>query len=459
VEQFDVIVIGGGSAGYAAARTAAEKGARVAIVDRGPLGGLCILRGCMPSKALLRSSDIMSLIRRSSEFGIGTGKPKANMASINDRKRALVKEFADYRIGQLKSPRFTLVRGKARFQDPHEVKVGARTLRSDAFVIATGSQVSVPPVPGLEEAGYITSDDALDLRRLPGSITVLGGGPVATELGQFFCRMGSRTTLIQRSDHIFSSCDGDLARPIEARFRQEGMKVYTGTSLTRFTRRGNRVVTHFRQGGHRRTASAEVVLQALGRTPYLAGLGLEAAGVEVDGGRIVVDGQMRTSAPHIFAAGDCVGLYEIVHIAIKQGETAGHNASAGGPAQTVDYRLRTWVAFTDPQLAVAGLNEKECQSRGIEYLAACYPFDDHGKALCMGETHGHVKILCDPSTGEIIGGAIVGPEASDLIHELVAVMHFRGTVQDLMAIPHYHPTLSEILTYPAEELAERIQAR
>ncbi len=454
--KFDVIVIGGGSAGYAAARTAADLGASVAIVEKGPLGGLCILRGCMPSKTLLRSSDIMALMRRAKEFGLGASNLSANLPTIVDRKRALVREFADYRIEGLKNPRFKLIRGRARFESPHSIRVGSQTLQARSFILATGSVARSVPIPGLEEVGYITSDEALELRRLPKSMLVLGGGAIATELGQFFCRLGARITLIQRSGHIHSDCDEDMARPVEARLREEGMRVYTGTKLTRFTKKNGLITAHFLQGGRRRRASAETVFQALGRAPNLDGLNLTKAGVNVEGGRIAVDNRMCTSAGHIFAAGDCVGIYDIVHIAVQHGEIAGHNAVAGTRKKTIDYRLRAAVVFSDPQVASVGLLEKECRSKGIDYLVAKYPFDDHGKSMVMGETHGFVKLLCNPKTGEILGGHIVGPEASELFHELIAVMYFRGTVKDLARIPHYHPTLAEILTYPAEELAEQI---
>ena len=455
---FDFVVIGGGSAGYAAARTAADLSARVAIVDRGPLGGLCILRGCMPTKAMLRSSDIMSLMRRAREFGLGASHLKANLAAINDRKNALVKEFAEYRVSQLKNPRFTLIRGKARFLDPHRIRVGSKTITGDRFLISTGSVPSHIPIPGLREVGYLTSDEALNLRTLPKSMIALGGGPVATELAQFFCRLGTRVTLIQRSGHILSGSDGDLARPVEARFREDGMRVFTGTQLKRFSRKGDRILAHFLHDGKRKTASGEVVFQALGRVPNTAGLDLEKAGVAVENRHLPVDDHMRTSVPHIYAAGDCVGQYEVVHIAIQQGEVAGHNAVKGTRKKTIGYRLKTEVAFTDPQVASVGLTEKECQEDQIPYKVATYPFDDHGKSLVMGETHGFVKLLCHPETGELLGGHIVGPEASDLIHELIAIMYYRGTVHDLAQIPHYHPTLAEILTYPAEELSEEIQA-
>lgn len=453
--DYDIIVIGGGSAGYAAARTAQTHGARVAVIDSGPLGGLCILRGCMPTKAILRSSDVLSLMRRAREFGLLPVQPKANLADIIERKNRLIAEFARYRIEQLKDSRFILYEEHASFVSPQEIRVGNQTLTSRNFVIATGSVPAEYPIPGLKEAGYITSDDALELREIPPSMIVLGGGPVAVELAQFFQRIGTQVTLIQRSSHILSKGDEDLARPVETRFREEGMSVYTGTQLQKFTHNGNQKTAHFTHAGQEKTVSAEIVLQAMGRVPNIGGLNLDAAGVRTEKGRITVDSEMRTSQPHIFAVGDVNGLYEVVHIAIQQGEVSGYNATHAD-ARRMDDRLKTSVVFTDPQVAEVGVGEKECKARNIPYLVASYPFNDHGKSLCMGETHGHVKLLCAPDTGEILGGHIVGPEAAELIHQIIAAMYFRGTVHDMLRMPYYHPTLSEILSYPAEELAKKV---
>ncbi len=455
--KFDVVIIGAGSAGYAAARTAADAGAKVAMVEKGPLGGLCILRGCMPSKALLRSSEIMALMRRAGTFGLGAGPLTASLASINDRKKALVKEFSDYRVGELESPRHELIRGHARFESPHRLRVGSRVIDAGSFVIATGSVVQKVAIPGLEEVGYVTSDKALDLRQRPSSMIVLGGGPTAVELGQFFCRLGTKTTLIQRSAHILSDKDEDLASAVEARFREEGMTVHTETKLTRFTKDGKRITAHFLQNGARRRVTAEVVFKALGRRPDLAGLDLEKAGVQTRGGRIGVNRWMQTSASRIYAAGDCVGRHEIVHIAVQQGEIAGHNATAGGREKRMDDRLLAQVVFTDPQVASVGLSERDCRRLDVDYEAASYPFAEHGKSMILGETLGFAKLLCEPRGGKLLGAHIVGPEASELIHEMIAVMYFRGSVNDILQMPHYHPTLAEILTYPAEELAARIQ--
>ena len=455
--KHDIAIIGGGSAGYAAARTAHEAGADVAVIDHGPWGGLCILRGCMPSKAILRSAEIAAHLNRATEFGLAAVEVQADLAAILERKTKLISDFAEYRREQLHDGRFTLYEARARFLSPQTLQVGDKVLEAGHFIIATGSTVQHIAIPGLDQVGYITSDDAFELREQPESMIVLGGGAVAVELAQFFQRIGTQVKLIQRSPHILSSGDEDLARPVEARFREEGMEVYTGTKLHKFTQQDQGRIAHFSQDGVEKTLSGELILQTLGRRPNIDGLGLDNAGVEIDHGRIAVNSAMRTSQPHIYAVGDVNGEQEIVHIAIEQGEIAAHNAAhPDRPEHRFDKRLNAQAIFTEPQVASVGLYEKDCQRKNIPYLVASYPFDDHGKSMTMGETHGHVKILCDPRSGEIIGAHIVGPEASELIHELIAVMYFRGSVGDLARIPHYHPTLAEILTYPAEELAEQL---
>ena len=453
----DVVIIGGGSAGYAAARTARDAGADVGIIDHGPLGGLCILRGCMPTKTILRSSDVMSLMNRAEEFGLGPVAAKADLSAIIGRKARLIEEFADDRIHALKDSRYTLYEERAAFLSPHEVRAGPHKLTAKALIISTGSVVSRVPIAGLEEVGYLTSDEALELRDAPRSMIVLGGGPVALELAQFFQRIGTRVTLIQRSAHVMSQGDEDLARPVEARFREEGMTVLTNTRLQQFTWDGTHKVAHLTHEGREKTVAAEVILQALGRRPNIESLNVEAAQIEVRQGKISVDDTMRTNQPHAYAVGDVNGLHEIVHIAIQQGEIAGWNAvHVQASPRRYDDRLKTQVVFTDPQIAGVGLSEKECRDRQIPYRAASYPFADHGKSMTLGETHGHVKLLASPEDGKILGAHIVGPEAAELIHELIAVMYYRGTVRDLARMPHYHPTLAEIITYPAEELAGRI---
>ena len=453
----DVIVIGGGSAGYAAARTARDAGADVAIVDQGPLGGLCILRGCMPTKAMLRSAEVAALLRRAKEFGLSPVSAQADLSAIVDRKDRLVREFADYRIQQLQDPRLTLYQSRAVFRSPHEITVGDTVLSSGSFILATGSKPSEVPIPGLAQAGYLTSDTILDLRTQPGALIVLGGGAVALEIGQFFARLGTRVTILQRGRTLLSEMDEDVGRAIEAALSDEGIEVVTGAQLLRVTHDATGKSVWVMNDGRERSYVGEEILQALGRRPNIEGLRLDLADVTVDGGRIAVDGAMRTSQAHIYAVGDVNDVTPIVHLAIQQGEIAAYNAThADQPAKLIDHRLDTEVVFTDPQVAVLGLNEAQAKADGIRYLTASYPFADHGKALCLGAPRGFVKLLAAPQSGEVLGAQIVGPEAGELIHELIAVMYYHGTAADLLRMPHYHPTLAEIVTYPAESIVERL---
>jgi pyruvate/2-oxoglutarate dehydrogenase complex dihydrolipoamide dehydrogenase (E3) component len=232
----DVVVIGGGAAGYAAARNARDAGADVAIVDQGPLGGLCILRGCMPTKAILRSAEVAALLRRVEEFGLSPVSAHADLSAIVDRKDRLVREFADYRIQQLQDPRLTLYQSRAVFRSPHEITVGDIVLSAGSFIIATGSRPCEVPIPGLAQAGYFTSDTILDLRTQPGSLIVLGGGAVALELGQFFARLGTKVTILQRGRTLLSEMDEDVGHALEVALIDEGIEVVTDAQLLRATR-------------------------------------------------------------------------------------------------------------------------------------------------------------------------------------------------------------------------------
>ncbi|HEX5221330.1 MAG TPA: FAD-dependent oxidoreductase, partial [Verrucomicrobiae bacterium] len=253
---------------------------------------------------------------------------------------------------------------------------------------------------------------------------------------------------------VLKEFDAEAAAVVETVFRREGITLRTGTQLLNAWRKGKRKVVEFGLDDKALRAEAEEILFALGRSPNTAQLGLENAGVKTENARIVTNGQMRTSAPHVFAAGDCTGPHEIVHIAIQQAEIAAHNIINPRRPRTMDYRLLTSVVFTDPQIATVGLTEKEATARKIPFLAASYPFNDHGKSMIMEALDGFVKLLANPKTGEILGGCCVGPMGGELIHEVAVAMARRMTVHEFAATPHYHPTLAEIWTYPAEELAE-----
>ena len=463
--DYDLIVIGAGSAGYNGAALGARRGLRVALVDGAEeLGGLCILRGCMPSKALLASARRYQLVREAGALGVKVVGAGVEMEEVMARKDGHIAEFAGYRRGQIEKGPFEFVAGQAVFEDAHTVRVtlrdgSVRVLSAGAFLLATGSVLAAPKVPGLEEAGYLTSDDVLHLKKLPASVIVLGAGAVGLEFAYYFNAMGCKVTVLQRSGQICKGADADVASALREALEGQGITIHTGAELRVRVERtavGRKVVYY--QGEETKEVEAEVIFHALGRKPNLGRLQLEKAGVELMGGRLMMmEGTQQTSVPHVFAAGDVCGPYEIVHLAIQQAEVAVRNVlrlrDGGGEAlETMDYRLKLFVLFTHPELAQVGLTEVEARALGIAFRVATYPFNDHGKSLVLGETEGFVKLITREDTTEIIGAAVLGPEASSLIHEVAAVMHFHGKAADLALLPHYHPTLAEIWTYPAEEL-------
>ncbi|MDB6124590.1 MAG: merA [Pedosphaera sp.] len=457
--DYDVVVIGGGSGGYAAARTAANADLKTAVIEGGKkVGGLCILRGCMPTKALLYAAEVKHLAQHPEPWGIQSKQVTFDFTKVMARKDVLIKEFADYRRLQLEENTFKFIRAEARFTDKHTLALSTgEKLTAKNFIISTGSTVAPDPLPFLEKLDYINSDDALALKKLPKSMIILGGGSVGMEFAQFFARFDVKVTLIQRSTHVLHEFDTDATDVLEGVFRREGLTVYTNTKLTDAWQKEGRKGVSFLHGAHEVRVEAEEALFALGRIPNTASLDLQKAGVTTEGTRIVTNEEMQTSAKHIYAAGDCTGPHEIVHIAVLQGETAAHNIAFPDKPRRMDYRLMISVVFTEPQLATVGLTEKECLTRNIPYRAASYPFNDHGKSMIMEAKDGFVKLLANPTTGEIIGGCCIGPVGGELIHEIVTAMYKRMTVQELAAMPHYHPTLAEIWTYPAEELALEIQ--
>lgn len=458
-KHYDFICIGGGSAGFNAARVATDLGLKVAVVDGAKeLGGLCILRGCMPSKTLLYTAEMLHQAQHARRFGIRVQGARPDMRAIHARKRKLIADFANYRVKALTRGRFTLYRAFARFVDPHTLQLSTgEQLRGRHFLIGTGSKVCVPPVPGLAEARAWTSDEVLDLNFVPKSVIVLGGGIVACELTQFLQRIGTQVTLIQRSKNILRDHSDAASAVVQQAFVDEGVELFTGTELREVrTTRGGVAVT-FKHRGKLVTRRAAHLFNALGRRPATDGLGLDAAGVKTDAqGRIPTNRWQQTSAPHIYAGGDCSSIAEIVHLAVAQGELAARHAAGVKKLQPVDYSLLLNVVFTDPQLATIGALERDLDARGVKYLAASYPFNDHGKSILMEANYGYVKVLAEPKRGRILGAEIVGKDAGELIHCFSTPLALRATVRDMLRAPWYHPTLAEIITYPLEEIAEQL---
>lgn len=447
--DYDVIVLGGGTAGTAAARSAREAGARVAMINEGELGGLCILRGCMPTKTMLASAHLLHETRHLSQsLGLRLeGSLEPEFAAIMQRKSALVRRLQEAKIRSVQAQDYDVLFGPGRFTPDAALEVGGRTLTARRYVIATGSEPFVLPIPGIEHVPVLTSDDVMQLESPPESLVVQGAGPIALELGQFFARIGTDVLLVNRSP-LLSRLDVPCGEVLHAAFAAEpNLRVVAPGRVERARRSetGRPVFDVVVRESERFEHEADALLMAVGRRGRLDRLGLEELGVERHGLGLAHDLRMRTTHPRLYVAGDATGQHQVLHIANQEGRVAGRNAAGVEPPDRVDYRLKMNVYFTDPAFAQVGMTEGELRAEGIPYTVAQVDVPNTGRALTMGVRHGLWRLFAHAETGEILGSAILAPRADDLVHSVATVMHFRGTIHDIPSMPWYHPTLSELM--------------
>jgi pyruvate/2-oxoglutarate dehydrogenase complex dihydrolipoamide dehydrogenase (E3) component len=452
VHCYDVLVLGGGTAGSAAAEAAHRTGARVAMFNDGELGGLCILRGCMPTKTLLHAAHLAHRAGHARTDGIRLGGAEVDFAAVMANKDAKVERFKRAKIAEIEGGGYEVIDARALFTGPDTVAVGDETYRfTRGAVIATGSVPAVPPIPGLDGVPYMTSDDVLRLTERPESILAMGSGAVGLELCQFLARMGTRVTLVSRR-RVFEKIDPILADEMEKVLNAEpDFDLIQPIRPVGVRRRDDKVEFDLEDG---RRVAAGALLLATGRSALLEGLGLSAAEVEVRDGRVVCGDDMRTSNRRIFVAGDATGEEMILHIASQEGRVAGLNAAAGKVVEHVDRRLDMRVVFTDPPLAILGLTEPQARREGRAIVTAQIRFPETGRAITQDVQHGLCKFVAGAERGEILGAQILGPRADDLIHTLAAILYYRGTAADMLSMPWYHPTLSEVFLSLAREIEE-----
>lgn len=451
-DPFDIVIIGGGAGGLVVASGAAQFGARVALIEkeRG-LGGDCLYYGCVPTKTLVHSARVLSLIRRSEEFGLGRVVPSQSFAGVMERMRRVVA-----RIGEHDDPKrfeamgIQLFFGEGRFVDPKTFDIAGRPISGRRFVLATGARPGVPPIPGLTEAGFLTNITALELKQRPETMAIIGGGPVGLEFAQIFHRLGVRVAILEKSNHLLPNEDREISEGLEALFRKEGIDFLTSVSVQEVRREGNqKVVLVEGKEGVRRVA-AEEILVAVGRAPNVEGLGLEAAGVAYDRQGVKVDATLRTTARHIWACGDLVGPYRFTHVAEYQGGIVVSNALFPFVRRKVDYRVVPWVTFTDPEAARVGLTEAEAREKVGPVHVYRFPFKQVDRAVIEGEEAGFIKLIADRRL-RIVGAHLVGPNAGDLLHEYVLAMKANLKITSLSTTIHVYPTLSQGVKKAADQ--------
>jgi len=451
-QPYELCVIGAGTAGFAAAETARAQGRRVALVTGpGDLGGTCILRGCMPAKALLDSTERLGKIQKSEDIGVESSTLHVNVRAIVARKRELVDYFAEDRVADLET--YPLLRGRARFVARDAIIIDGKRLHAERFIIATGSRLDASEMPCLTIGAYLSVDDALELSDIPASLAVLGGGPVGCEFSQYFARLGAQVTLLQDEDELLRNEDGDVGAAVRAALEHDGVTVRCGASVSACRSDGSgRRITYAMNGQSHELAVAAAMLTS-GRVPNTTGLELGKAGVATnERGAIVVDATLRTDNPNVYAAGDVLGRRFLVHTAAYAGKLAARNAFAPAPVPADFDRYEAHALYTQPQVAVAGLTEKACQARGLEVSIRRHPFGDVGKAVLSRAEDGFVKMLVDLSD-RIVGIALVGEDAIDLAGEAIALIDRGATANDVVEMPHLHPTMSEVFARVAEDFA------
>ncbi|MEQ9616649.1 MAG: mercury(II) reductase [Phycisphaerales bacterium] len=441
-----LVIIGGGSAAFAAATRAHELGAAVTIVNDGlPIGGTCVNVGCVPSKTLIRAAEAHHRAAHHGFEGIESTSRVADFGAVIRQKRELVEQLRQAKYLDVVNPleHVRIIEGRARFVSPDAVEVNGERITGDRILIATGTSPFVPPIEGLREAGYLINDSLFELERLPESLIVLGGRYIALECAQMMARFGTRVTVLQRSDRILPTEHPDLTDALTSYLQDDGIDVVTGVTTRSVRREDGRVFVEATVGGEERTFEAAEILAATGRRPNTTGLGLDAAGVDLDArGFVAVDDTLQSSAPNIHAAGDVVGDPEFVYTAAYEGKLAAENAILGEGA-TRDYTALPWVIFTDPQVAGVGLDEAQARAEGIDAESSTLPLAHVPRALAARDTRGFITLVRDKASDRLVGARILAPEGSELLMEITLAIRFGITVEQIRSSFHAYLTLGE----------------
>lgn len=457
--DFDVLVIGGGSGGFAAAITAADLGKRVGMVNVGTIGGTCVNVGCVPSKTLIRAAQAQHTIRHHPFKGIEAISTRSDWTTVRVEKDALVASLRESKYVDVLAayPDITLIEGRASFQPDGSVKVADQVYRANRYVIATGAQPKMLPLPGLEEAKPLNSTTLMDSETLPKSLIILGGRAVALELGQAMSRLGVQVIILQRSPRLIPEHESELGRAIQDYLEQEGIGVITGVAVERLSREGDNRVVHAKVMGQVREYRAEQILMALGRQPNTHDLGLEHVHVETDAhGAIVVNEFQQTSNPHIYATGDVTTNPEFVYVAAAGGAIAARNALTGSQTP-LDLSAMPAVIFTDPQIATVGLTEAEAHRGGFEVKTSKVALEHVPRAVAARDTRGFIKLVAEEATGRILGAHVLAAEGGEVIQTAALAVKFGLTVDDLTSTLFPYLTQVEGLKLAAQAFTKDVK--
>ena len=444
--MFDIIIIGAGPGGYETAADAAAHGLTVAIVERDQMGGTCLNRGCIPTKALCRNAEVINLMREAEVWGVKTGEMAFDFAPVFERKEAVVKQLREGVEMLMGAPGITAIKGEASLKDANTIVVNGEEYSAKNIIIATGSAPRGLPIEGADLA--MTSDDILAMETLPKSLCIVGGGVIGMEFAAVFSTFGVEVTVIEYCKEILPPFDKDVAKRLKTVLSKRGIKIITSAAVNGISKGDDGMTVSYELKGKPQSVTCEKVLMSVGRQPVLP-QGLDAVGVTVVRRGIEVDDNMMTNVPGVYAIGDVNGRMMLAHAASAQGQRALH--AILGKTDNIKLDIVPSAVFTVPELAMVGLTEEQCAERGLDVTVKKSFFRSNGKAVAMNETDGLIKMIVDNATRQIVGCHICGAHAADLIQEVVTAMNAGATVDLLSSSIHGHPTLSEVTLAAAKQ--------
>lgn len=438
----ELIVIGGGPGGYVAAIRAAQLGASVTLIEGAQVGGTCLNRGCMPTKALLHSAQVYELAQGSESMGVLTQGAKLDWSRVQSNRASVVKKLTDGVKALIKANRIKLIEGKAEFSSPHSVTVGGKEYSAQKIIIASGSRPIIPGIPGLSDCeACISSTEALSLGSVPKSLLVIGGGVIGLELGSAYSSFGTKVTVIEAMDKLLPLMDTELSAMVRGQLEKKGIEILTESRVTEVSSGGIGAIVQVDTPSGKRSFEAEKVLCCVGRGPDTESLGLEKAGVELENGSIKADAQLETNVKGVYAVGDCTGKLMLAHAAMAMGEIAAENAM--GANRRFEPEKIPSCAYVGPEFACVGLTEEAAREKGLDVKVGRFPTAANGRSLVMGSTDGMIKVVSDAKYGEILGVHILAANATELIQEAALALRLECTVDELTNTVHCHPTVAE----------------
>jgi dihydrolipoamide dehydrogenase len=441
LEQKDVVVIGSGPGGYVAAIHAAHLGATVALIEKDRLGGTCLNRGCIPTKALVRSAEVFLEAKRADEFGVEITDIRAKFPQIMARKRKVVDVLVSGVEQLIKVNKISLHHGQGRLASPRLVKVNTTEIAANKIIIATGSEAALLPIYGLNLPGVLTTDDILELDKLPDSLVVIGGSHVGVEFASIFNALGTHVVIVKRRPLLLEPIDEEIGRRFAQLLPRQGIRVITGAAVKAIIQDRSLLSVVWDTPEGEKGVNGQMVLMATGRRPYKEGLGWAELGLKMEGNAITANEYLETSIEGVYAIGDVLGKHMLAHVASYEGEIAAENAL--GRRRQADYRAVPTCVFAYPEIAGVGITEQDARNSNTPHKVSKFPLAACGRAVAMGETIGMVKVICHAGDGKVLGVHIMGPHASDLIAEGALAIRLGATAKDLAHTIHAHPTLPE----------------